>query len=1327
MKKVLLLILVLTATLLLAENVRVSSDDFSFEVVSSTDNETVLELNFGEFQKEAVNIEGETFYRIGLAQESVTYEAGAPELPKVTRSLIIPDAARMSVEVLSSDYTDFELKIAPSKGHILRNIDPITVPYTFSNVYSNDAFYPEVQAGLTAPYILRDFRGITLNTQPFSYNPVTENLRVYHNLTIRVFADGSDTVNVKNRVKENYSSYFEEVYANRFINFSTNTRYDLVDDQGRMIVIAPAEFMEAAQPYVDWKIQKGFQVDVYDVADIGNASAIQTFIQSQYDLNDDLTFVQIFGDGDQVPSLSSGGGAADPKFATVDGADDYLDIFIGRFSAETVAHVESQVLKTIWYERDLGAEDWLAKGLGIASTQGAGTGDDGEADNVHMDLIRTKLMEYGYTDIDQVYDPSANSSAVAASVNAGRGIINYVGHGSTTSWVSSGFSNSHVNQLTNDYMYPFINSVACVNGDFIGNTCFAEAWLRATNNETGAPTGAIVMFASSINQSWAPPMCAEDEAIDMITGNLNYEGTPDIVTTIGGLWYNCEGQMLEQYGANDMSETWHIFGDASLFFRTKVSETMTISHLPTILVGQTSFDVNTGVENAQVAFYHPTTGLIATGFTDASGAITLPLENAPTEPTDLTLTITAKNKITSVETIAIVPADGPYVVFNEYAISDAAGNNNGLADYAETFNLDFTVGNVGVGEATNVEVTISTTSEFVTVNNATASFGNIETAGTANVTDAFELTVINTIPDGEVVMFEVNAVGQESWASSFSITLHAPVLEYAGLVIDDSAGNGNGRLDPGETANFVITLMNSGSSTIMEVMGELISADPLITISNTSANFGGLAPDETSSQNYTVSASSSISGGYMAAFDFAANTTYNYGVQNSFETQIGGYLIDEEFSTFPPEGWTIEGGENWVAGAESSAGGTAPEAKFYWSPSLDGIQRLISDVVNTSGTTSLELEFKHAIDDYDGSGYEMRVETTSDGTTWNTINTYSPADLAAVTENFTLENEDVGSATFQLAFTFDGNSYNVNSWTVDDVILGSGDAPQFSQISGTVTLDVEEIDVTQVTISTGTLSTNPDASGYYSFSVNPGTYDVQAQLPGYFTISENVIVAAEETITQDFSMNMIEIPSDLAGNFTIDEITVTWNHAAARALASDLSSKKIGTRETRDFSYFNVYGAIEDGPFEIIGTPTETTLTHNRTNGVVTYSYYVTAVYDDGLSESLDSAEMMLEVTDANDPSIPAITALNGNYPNPFNPTTKISYSLSEAQEVVIDIFNGRGQKVKTLVNQHQEAGRYTTTWNGDDNNNKSVASGLYFYKMQTTRHTSTKKMILLK
>jgi len=92
-----------------------------------------------------------------------------------------------------------------------------------------------------------------------------------------------------------------------------------------------------------------------------------------------------------------------------------------------------------------------------------------------------------------------------------------------------------------------------------------------------------------------------------------------------------------------------------------------------------------------------------------------------------------------------------------------------------------------------------------------------------------------------------------------------------------------------------------------------------------------------------------------------------------------------------------------------------------------------------------------------------------------------------------------------------------------------------------------------------------------------------------------------------------------------------------------------------------------------------------------------------------------------------AFTELKGNYPNPFNPETTIRYSVKEAGPVAIEIYNLKGQLVKSLVSDDKAAGEHSVIWKGTDNNNRPVSSGVYFYKMSAGKYSSTKKMIMMK
>ena len=90
---------------------------------------------------------------------------------------------------------------------------------------------------------------------------------------------------------------------------------------------------------------------------------------------------------------------------------------------------------------------------------------------------------------------------------------------------------------------------------------------------------------------------------------------------------------------------------------------------------------------------------------------------------------------------------------------------------------------------------------------------------------------------------------------------------------------------------------------------------------------------------------------------------------------------------------------------------------------------------------------------------------------------------------------------------------------------------------------------------------------------------------------------------------------------------------------------------------------------------------------------------------------------------------LHQNYPNPFNPETRIDFDIPKTDKVKLVIYNTLGKEVKTLLDDELQAGKYSTTWNGKDNMNNKVSSGIYFYQITFGNNVQsiTKKLILIK
>ena len=153
------------------------------------------------------------------------------------------------------------------------------------------------------------------------------------------------------------------------------------------------------------------------------------------------------------------------------------------------------------------------------------------------------------------------------------------------------------------------------------------------------------------------------------------------------------------------------------------------------------------------------------------------------------------------------------------------------------------------------------------------------------------------------------------------------------------------------------------------------------------------------------------------------------------QTKVGIEHLSQNFSDgVTANGWTIDAqAGNWSAVQSVNAGGIAPEARMSWTPQFNATTRLISPTIDISGQENVVVQFKHAIDHY-GGAYTVGLATRSEGGEWNTVWSRSGATVVEAI-SVPVTNDDLGSSTFQVCMFFSGNSYNINYWYIDDILV----------------------------------------------------------------------------------------------------------------------------------------------------------------------------------------------------------------------------------------------------------------------------------------------------
>lgn len=861
-----------------------ANDGYDLQYKQGAAGSATLHFTIKDYDIKTVTLDGTVFSTITFDSKVTTMEKGYAELPFINANIQLDPVNNMTMQVSALSFVDVQVEasLVPSRGVIYRDQDPSTIPYTIAPESITDSFFPAEIATITDPFIIKDARGVTVYIYPFSYNAVAKTVRVYTNIEVTLTPDASAPINPLHSATGKYFPAMESLYASLFINYENQQDAMDMAEIGDILVITTARDEDAIQPYIDWKREKGFEVFKEVVA---TGTNVKSLIQQKYNENNEILYVQLVGDWADIKSETGGGANApmDPMLGCVAGSDYFPEIAIGRFSAGNPAQVTVQVNKTIDYEKNP-AGDWYKNAIGVASNQGPG--DDGELDYEHINVIyNSKLNPFTYHNMSTAYDPSANPTMVKNYVEQGASIINYCGHGSQNSWGSSNFSSTNVNSLTNGNKLPFIFSVACVNGAFHSGECFAEAWLRKENG------GAIMTLMSTINQAWQPPMRGQDYFNDIITGGYNYATNPGngISTTegrtiIGSIVVNGMNLMYtESNGSSDLQtlQTWITFGDAALQIRTDEPAPVTVSN-NIMLVGanfETTVNMNGApFEGALVALSQD--DLYASAYSDENGFVSVTNDFLPG---DVKLVVTAFNGETIYETIQCIPPTGPYVIFNEVTVNTPSGK----LIYGEAATLSLAMKNVGIANATNVLVTISTDDEYVTVTDATENFGSIAAGAIVNMENAFVVEVANDVPDGHNASFNVVAVGSETWESTFALTANAGVLTLDGFYIVDINGNNNGKIDPGESVSVFVSITNTGQAFADGVLGELSTNNMYLTVSTSSMSYGALEVGETIEAEFEVTADENTPAGHIVNLDFEMTADKELTTTDGFMVVVG--------------------------------------------------------------------------------------------------------------------------------------------------------------------------------------------------------------------------------------------------------------------------------------------------------------------------------------------------------------------------------------------------------------------------------------------------------
>jgi subtilisin-like proprotein convertase family protein len=838
-----------------------------------------LELRVPGFGYGILETRGGPRSHVTVPGAGVTNELGRPLLPALRFVVEAPPGARLVLDLVPASVERVRLSEIGLEPRFVPVQPPVpkiegaesAIPFVEDpRVYTSAAPWPAESAVVAGRGVLRGRHVALIEVRPVRYDPVAGSLELWSRAELRVTFAGGAPAAARRAQGRLTLPHLDGWIEERIVASPASVAGEappLASGAGTgavgMLVVAHDDFAGALQPLLDWKEKTGFKVELLRTSDVGPSPTdvqVKAEIQERYHGWSDppLGFVLLVGDTDFCPiHTGSGGGGSqvtDNWYACLDGPDYLPDVAVARISTRTPGETADVVNKLLTYERaTFGATEWI-KTAGFIGTNDSG--HIGLIEGTHDWCIDTYYTPSGYLptpwshggeSCDRHYHTYGASTAdIAASIDAGRSIVNYSGHGSTTSWEGptayGSYDQADVLANTNDGMYPFVISNACITGTLELPECFGETWQRASRR------GAVAFWGASNNSYW-------DED-DVLQRALHERIFPmDDTPPIGLLVNQAKLDLYTHYG--DVGavayyfDMYNLLAEPSLSLWTRVPRGWNVAHPAVHPLGESAFPVTVTyfgqpVAGALVAVRKLEDGVLEAGYTDAAGQVTLLLAPAPASPGAMEVTATGHDFLPYEGSAEVISPGEPWLVHRAHAVDDSVGGDgDGQANPGEEFVLSVSVQNVGQQPGTGLVATLSTsTPQWCEILDGAAAFPDLDPQeeGTT-LADHFRVRVSDLAPNGVALGFDLawSAAAGSSGVTSFNEPVRAVAFGLVSFAVDDAAqGNGNGVAGPGETVTMTLTLENTGHRDASGITAVLGTDSPWIEILQASVDFPDL-------------------------------------------------------------------------------------------------------------------------------------------------------------------------------------------------------------------------------------------------------------------------------------------------------------------------------------------------------------------------------------------------------------------------------------------------------------------------------------------------------
>jgi hypothetical protein len=845
---------------------------------------------------------------------------GKPRLPRVGQAILLPSGSvATSVEIINMEEVelmgDFNIPPAqkaiqlpmPGKSFPLVPVDPDI------KTYSLNQFYPTSIIGLVSCGSMCGYTLAQLEIFPVRYNPVTRKAKLVKSITYKLVYNESLTSSTFSTVRqreifgeilerlvsnpEKIQYYAPKVTAPQMSKTLPSGQYQYVTISGK------SEFDTVFTRLARWKTMKGVRDTVIPVSWISSN-------YTGYDLPEKIrnfiidakntwgaVFILLGGQGDDLNSsedlipfrhayyISIDGGhtdyiPTDLYYSDLDGSWDangnhiygelgdnvnmYPDVFVGRAPVKTIAQAQNFVNKILKYEQSP-ASGYLKKMLLPTAILWS------SYEERPIQRAIANMTFSGWSD-DSLFERNGtlSNSVMVSSMNDGRGMGHWVGHGNETGiyyGYGAYYSSSDADIASNGDKQGIAISIACMTGgvDLVsGGDCFAEHII----NRTGGGCAGVMMnsrygwgaYVSGVGYVVGPSEMIDTSFFHGIFSNgLSHQG--QALASAKSSWV----PYADSFNQYDMMR-WclyelNLFGDPEMMLWTDTPGNMQVTYNSIIAIGSSNYSVvvkdqitSNPINQALVCVMTKSGDCYEYGYTDATGTIVL-MPSPGIVGDSLVITVTKQNYLPFQGTAIVISPSGPYVVYDDSQIDDDAtggsiGNNDGTVDPGETIESMIAIKNVGQDTALTVTAILRTSDSYVSITDSTMSYGTIPPDSSVS-SGNYLWSIDAACPNNHSVLFSLFVSdGDTTWESFFTVSVPEPILKVISHSIDDdnsggSSGNGDGIVNRGEIIEIRPQLVNLGTVLSPSASAIMRSTDPYLTILDSIAGFGDIASGDT--------------------------------------------------------------------------------------------------------------------------------------------------------------------------------------------------------------------------------------------------------------------------------------------------------------------------------------------------------------------------------------------------------------------------------------------------------------------------------------------------